>query len=58
MTCRELVELVTEYFEGALDEAERERFEEHLAACPGCEHYVEQMRVMRRLAHALSLKRR
>lgn len=49
MTCQELVELVTDYLEGALTEAERERFEAHLSGCPGCEHHVEQMRVTLRL---------
>ncbi len=32
----ELVELVTDYLEGALDGDQRRRFDEHLAACPGC----------------------
>jgi anti-sigma factor RsiW len=53
VTCQQLVELVTDYFEGALDAADRRRFEAHLAVCPGCEHYVEQMRVTLRLAHDL-----
>jgi anti-sigma factor RsiW len=44
VTCQELVELVTEYIEGALPYEARARFEEHLSACPGCEDYVEQMR--------------
>lgn len=44
MTCRELVELVTDYLEGSLAGAERERFEDHLALCPGCQAYLEQMR--------------
>jgi anti-sigma factor RsiW len=44
MTCQELVELVTEYFEGALPETERARFEAHLAECPACELYLAQMR--------------
>jgi anti-sigma factor RsiW len=39
-----LVELVTEYFEGALSAGERGRVERHLAACDGCDVYVEQMR--------------
>jgi anti-sigma factor RsiW len=51
MTCQELVELVTDYFDGALDEAARDRFEAHLDVCPECEHHVEQMRVTLRLAH-------
>jgi anti-sigma factor RsiW len=44
MTCQELVELVTEYFDGALPEMERARFEAHLAECPACELYLAQMR--------------
>jgi anti-sigma factor RsiW len=37
LRCRELVELVTDYLEGALAPAERARFEAHVADCPGCE---------------------
>jgi anti-sigma factor RsiW len=44
LSCRELVELVTDYLEGTLPEAERERFEEHLDRCDGCRTYLEQMR--------------
>jgi anti-sigma factor RsiW len=44
MTCRELVELVTAYFEGALSLEDRMRFEAHLTDCDGCSTYVEQMR--------------
>jgi anti-sigma factor RsiW len=44
ITCRELVELVTDYLEGQLPPAERERIERHLAGCDGCTAYVEQMR--------------
>lgn len=49
ITCQELVELVTGYLEGALPARERERFEHHLALCPGCVIYVEQMRETVRL---------
>ena len=45
MACRELVELVTAYLEGDLDDDARTVFEDHLAVCPGCETYVEQFRV-------------
>jgi anti-sigma factor RsiW len=45
MTCQELVELVTEYLEGTLPVEQRPRFEQHLAACPGCADYVQQMRL-------------
>lgn len=44
LSCRELVELVTDYLEGALPEAESARFEAHIARCDGCEGYVEQIR--------------
>ena len=43
MTCQELVELVTDYLEGALSPADRARFEAHLAACPGCATYLAQV---------------
>jgi predicted anti-sigma-YlaC factor YlaD len=44
MTCKELVELVTEYLEGTLPEADRHRLEEHLKDCPYCTRYIDQMR--------------
>jgi anti-sigma factor RsiW len=44
LTCRELVELVTDYLEGALAAGERERFEAHMSACEGCDAHVEQVR--------------
>jgi anti-sigma factor RsiW len=45
LTCRELAELVTEYLEDALPDAERARFETHVASCEGCDRYVEQIRI-------------
>ena len=44
LTCRELVELVSDYLEGALPAAERRRFEQHLDECRLCVDYVDQMR--------------
>jgi anti-sigma factor RsiW len=44
MSCRELVELVTEYLEGTLSRRDRKRFEAHIAGCEYCTTYVEQMR--------------
>ena len=49
MKCRDVVELMTDYLEGALSAADVERFEEHLAGCDGCRAYLEQMRTTRRL---------
>jgi anti-sigma factor RsiW len=53
-SCQELTELVTDYLEGALDPAERARFEEHLAECGNCEIYLEQIRVTIRLTGSLT----
>lgn len=44
IVCRQAVELVTDYLEGALSERARARFEAHLAECPHCSRYLEQMR--------------
>jgi anti-sigma factor RsiW len=46
LVCREFVELVTEYLEGRLPDAERARFEAHLADCDGCAGYLEDTRRM------------
>ena len=54
LTCREVVELVTDYLEGALPEDERPRFEEHLLLCPGCVSYLDQMRATVALTGKLS----
>jgi anti-sigma factor RsiW len=45
LTCQEVVELVTDYLEGALPPEEAALFEEHLELCDGCKWYVEQIRV-------------
>jgi anti-sigma factor RsiW len=45
LACREFVELVTDYLEGALPPEERVRFEAHLRECDGCAGYLEDMRV-------------
>ena len=44
LVCREFVELVTDYLEGVLPDAQRARFEAHLAECEGCTGYLEDMR--------------
>ncbi len=50
LTCKEMVEIVTDYLEGALSPEDRVRFEQHLALCDGCTYYVEQMRETIRLS--------
>ncbi|MDX6523029.1 MAG: hypothetical protein QOI17_542 [Gaiellales bacterium] len=53
LTCRELVELVTDYLEGGLSAHDHSRFEQHLALCEGCVAYMVQMRSTIRLAGTL-----
>lgn len=44
IVCIELVELVTDYLEDAVSEADRERIDRHLAECDGCTTFLEQIR--------------
>ena len=44
LSCREIVELVTDYLEGDLDADTSTALEAHLDLCPGCARYVEQIR--------------
>jgi len=53
LTCQQLVELVTAYFDGALAPEDRDRFEQHLVLCDGCSWHIDQMR--RTIAFAGSL---
>jgi len=43
--CIELVESLTEWMEGALDDEDRLLLEAHLATCTSCAAYVAQVRV-------------
>lgn len=44
LSCHDVVTLVTDYLEGALDAAASGLVEEHLAECPSCVTYVQQNR--------------
>jgi anti-sigma factor RsiW len=44
LVCQQVVELVTDYLEGALSLSARRRFEAHLVGCPHCTEYLAQMR--------------
>jgi anti-sigma factor RsiW len=46
LACIDEVELLTDYLEGALPDAERRRLEEHLESCPGCTEYLAQMQAV------------
>ena len=45
ITCKELVEVVSDYLEGRLPANDRRRLEEHLGECPYCVEYIDQMRL-------------
>jgi anti-sigma factor RsiW len=44
LTCKEIVELVTDYLEGVLPVDMRRRFDQHLSVCHPCVVYLDQMR--------------
>jgi anti-sigma factor RsiW len=43
LACIDVVEIVTDYLEGALPPDDARRLERHLETCPGCTDYLEQM---------------
>jgi len=43
ITCRQFVELLTDYFEGALADPTLTHVEEHLVMCDWCVTYAQQM---------------
>jgi anti-sigma factor RsiW len=53
LSCQELVELVTDYLDGALSPEDRERFDAHIAGCDHCRAYLQQIRVTIRLSGTL-----
>ena len=55
LSCQELVELVTDYLEGAMPDELRLRFETHIAKCGGCSAYVEEMRQTIRITGSLTV---
>lgn len=44
MPCQELVEVLTDHEEGVLSPRDRRRLELHLAQCPACRRYLDQLR--------------
>lgn len=55
ITCREFVDLVTDYIEDRLDAESRARFEQHVAVCPGCARYLDQIRESMQVLGRVSL---
>lgn len=56
LSCQELVELVTDYLEGALPEELRLRFEAHIGTCAGCRTYLEELRQTIRATGSLTVE--
>jgi anti-sigma factor RsiW len=54
LTCRQVVEIISDYLEDALPPDDRRRVEEHLAVCEGCTNYLEEMRETIRLTGMLT----
>ncbi|HEX7276674.1 MAG TPA: zf-HC2 domain-containing protein [Acidimicrobiales bacterium] len=46
LACQEVVELVTDYLDGALTPELRARLDDHLRACRNCAAYLQQVRTM------------
>jgi hypothetical protein len=54
--CAEVVELASEYLEGAMTAEQSMRFELHLNLCDGCSAFLEQVRTTAALASSLEVK--
>ncbi len=56
LVCREFVEVVTDYLEGALSRRDAARLEAHLRRCGVCTEYLAQMRRTALLAGRLTVE--
>lgn len=54
LACIDLVNGVTEYLDGKLDEDQRERIEQHLQVCDGCRAALDQFQTVIRLVGRLT----
>jgi hypothetical protein len=55
VTCREFVEVITDYHELALSTKERIAVEQHLVVCSACTRYDQQLRATVRVAASIEL---
>lgn len=44
LSCKEIIELVTDYLEGRMRLADRMRFQMHIGMCKHCRAYLRQMK--------------
>jgi anti-sigma factor RsiW len=54
MACKDFVELITAYLDGALPDDVRTRVDEHLDLCDGCQNVLAQWRTIIALAGQLT----
>ena len=54
--CEEIVQLASEYLEGAMTPEEMTRFELHLNLCDGCSSFLEQIRTASALAKSVPVE--
>jgi anti-sigma factor RsiW len=45
ISCKDITELITDYVEGVMPFTDRMSFRMHIAMCPPCKRYVEQMKL-------------
>jgi Putative zinc-finger len=53
-TCKEIVDLASEYIEGGMTPSQMTQFELHLNLCEGCVAFVDQIRATATMAGRLS----
>lgn len=54
VTCREVVELLSDYLDDAIPAPDRARLDAHLAGCDGCTAALEQLREAIRVTGTLT----
>jgi len=54
ISCKELVDLVTDYMDETISDEARAKFEQHLSECGYCNAYVKQMHLTVTLTKKLS----
>jgi len=54
VTCRDVVELLTDYLDDAIPAPDRARLDAHLDACDGCSAALEQLRETIRVSGTLT----
>ena len=54
ITCQQCVDFLLDYVDGLMQDAQRFRFESHIAFCPECETFLRNYREAMRLTQGLA----